>query len=222
MPVIKVQHSFQGTSNLPKDQFVNTFYFTGPRVVGEELRALVNAVKGFYADAPSGGGMPLTNFISGTAGGSGARVKVFSLDDPMPREPIFDEEYEPPNVNSSDTANLPTEVAVCLSYRAGGIIGVPPTSLRGRVYIGPLTVYAIESAAPSVEPRVKVNFQVSLVEAAGDMAGVAAGAGYGWAVFSQTRQVAAPIIECWVDDAFDTQRRRGVAALTRTIRSIGL
>jgi hypothetical protein len=48
----------------------------------------------------------------------------------------------------------------------------------------------------------------------------ALGTGYDWCVYSPTSNMLFPISQIWVDDAWDTQRRRGVKATTRTTYNV--
>ena len=119
------------------------------------------------------------------------------------------------------TVDLPSECAVVLTFNSD--FGTAPefgpghTRLRarhrGRIYIGPLTSLAIESgtvSAPHVSPAM-----IDTLSAAGHA--LVNDAATLWAQWSRVDAVFRPIIGGSVDNATDTQRRRGQAATARTL-----
>jgi hypothetical protein len=101
-------------------------------------------------------------------------------------------------------------VAVTASFWSGR--NSPRT--RGRLYLGPLDRSVISSGTGDVRfgttYRQAVNAAMSALRSA-DSAGLA------WGVWSETGGLLSyPIDGGWTDDAFDTQRRRGVKAAART------
>lgn len=212
------QHILHGPSGLPEDRYVNTFNFVED--VGTVIDhaaaavAITNALQEFYT----------TDYMaSGTAGSLQgnmpawfddlAEVRVYNWDDAQPRPPLSST-YA---FAGSATQALPSEVALCLSYYANrNIVG-----RRGRIYIGPLTTGAVEPSG-----IVPARPKATLMDLAG-RAGAALAAGTGsvlkWCVLSRRLGVAtwSPITDGWVDDSFDTQRRRGEAATTRDTWTVG-
>ena len=214
MPVIRVQHALQGRSGLPTDTYVNTFHFSDLAVpTGPDLVTLATAIKSFYADVAAGGGTSIKSFISGSAGADGASIKMYNQDDPMPREPIFSELYDF-NLGFNGKA-LPSEVAVCLSYAAASQSGAIQARRRGRIYIGPLNDSASTLASLTERCRPTTAIQTALVQSALDLRSKAVLLGLIWLVYSPTGGSGASITKFWVDDAFDTQRRRGEAPTAR-------
>lgn len=130
----------------------------------------------------------------------------------------------------SASPGLPQEVALCLSYRAD-IVGVleetsdgadpgtardrPRSRRRGRTYIGPLTTTTISVSDDNTRPKVEVRETLTMAAAkfAADLN--AASVNIDWGVWSRVDRLVRPVTLAWVDDAFDTQRRRGLAASTR-------
>lgn len=140
-----------------------------------------------------------------------AHINIYDLEDPEPRVPYV----RAVTLDASSTAaGLPGEVAICASWAAGATPGVPVQSLRNRIFIGPLNTNQSTVSTGSTFPRVKLEAQQGLcdiIEA--------------WAtphelsqliVYGPRHNVEYPAVRGWVDDEFDTQRRRGVAASART------
>jgi hypothetical protein len=209
MPFI-AQHITFGPSNLPEDRFINFFAFAGaiePAPVAAAV-AIANALERFFTVEHGPVGFPITAFLPAGLGDT-AEVRVYDVSDPLPREPQI---ITYPFPASGGTA-LPSEVAVCNSYFADRNL----PRQRGRIFIGPVTTAAMGSGSP-FPVRVKLEMRQSLAEASKDLVELGAGAGFNWCVRSQAGvgvTTFSPITDGWVDDAFDTQRRRGEKASTR-------
>jgi hypothetical protein len=118
---------------------------------------------------------------------------------------------------------LPDEVACCLSYRHFPYdAGINPQSQRGRIYFGPLNPDAFEGSGGGDEwntpPRPATAFKNILAAAASDLED-ANDADNTWIVYSRVLDQGFAVTDGWIDNAFDTQRRRGVAATARTLWS---
>ena len=114
-------------------------------------------------------------------------------------------------LSSLPTTLLPSEVALCLSFQAPRIPGQIQNRRQGRVYIGPLNTGVASAGRPSSTAR-------STLAAAAGVLGVDIQTdtdGF-WAVWSAMNGTTAEVEEGWVDDAFDTQRRRGLQRTTKT------
>jgi hypothetical protein len=144
---------------------------------------------------------------------------MYNLIDAKPRAPIRDDIYTPGTFGSG-TVNLPDEVACCLSYSADPVSGIPIARRRGRVFIGPLCANVLGGSSLNTESVPDSGFISTVTKAAGDLASIALAAGYVWSVFSPTLNAAAPISSAWVDNAWDTQRRRGNRPTSRTTIAI--
>jgi hypothetical protein len=214
MAILKVQHSFMGLSGLPKDQFVNTFHFIGATDTGPTLDPLGEAVKAFYANTFTGSSTSVGSWMGFTSSSPGARIKIYDIADPPHAPPRWDETYTPGAHGASAGNHLPTELAVCLSYSAAFPISVDPKRRRGRIYVGPMGVSALETST-STDAMVKDTVQNVIKGAALGFAALAVTAGYDWAVYSPTDGAAYSITNVYVDNAWDIQRRRGLKATTR-------
>jgi len=153
---------------------------------------------------------PLLNFTA-------ASGKFYDRADPLPRTPFFEATFDLGEDNLPNEG-LPTEVAVCLSVHGVFESGQPKARRRGRVYLGPLGVGTLNDAGggkTAVEPTFLTDM-LDAYEAA--WAGLTT-AGLSHAVWSSADNEAYPVVEAWMDNAFDTQRRRGIIATSRETRT---
>jgi len=217
--ILKAQVTIPRRSNVPADACVNTFGF---RVTGDvnstELDTIADALLDFYNGTGAVSGQKISDYLSGGLNASVSRLKIYDMADAEPRPPVYDETLA--INNNASTNHLPGEVALCLSFKAENEAGVPPARRRGRVYIGPLSQGAIGSAG-NYDLRPLTQFQQSLVDAGArlvtDMPDGTANE-VRWCVVSNTPTIGAfDVVQCWADNAFDTQRRRGVAATSRIL-----
>lgn len=202
MTQIRAMAVFQGGSELPEDQFVNTWHFVTPGADSAADQAAVAAVVGdFYRAVPSLGGPDTVGMYLSPYCLRSFTIKTYDLADAMPREPTEFVDTLPAATSSN---GLPAEVACCLSFQGG-----PPVTAhrRGRLYIGPLAVEANDPASSTTPARVSTSLRNALRTAAFDVRE----SGTGWSIFSPTTGLFSPVVTGHVDDAFDTQRRRGVA-----------
>lgn len=220
MGVKRVQVTSQGVSMQPEDRYVNVFYFQDAPPPGD-LATLCAAVEGFYKDVPAGSSTPVMHYLSGISGYAGSNIRVYDLDDPMPRAPLIDWPMSVGGHAGSSSKNLPDEVALCLSYSAGPASGLPIARRRGRVYIGPFSDNALRTGeGVSTESAPAQALMDVIVDAASAMRSIAEGAGYSWSVWSPTDQLATTIVDWHVDNAWDTQRRRGNKPTARVSDSV--
>lgn len=192
----------QGSSLLPEDRYVNVFHF----VRLDDLESAAAAVHLSFED--------LYGEIGDMIGGqvlSAAEVRYYDLGDPEPRVPIVMSMTIPTNAEQSF---LPSEAAIVVSFR-----GEPPHTARrrGRVYIGPLNnsvVVETVGSRGSPPPRIGQDVINRLVTAFSLFNTQQPG----WRIRSTVpSENFVPVTNGWVDNAFDTQRRRGEAPTSRTI-----
>lgn len=208
MSVVRVLVALAHISALPEDSATNTFHFaTSTPPVATELDNIETGIENFYlADGGAWGGDSLVEFMSRELSGA-ATVKYYNLDDPTPRAPIRTETFSftPP---ATDNA-LPEEVALVVSFQGTPISGEPQARRRGRLYIGP-----INGSANTVDGRPTTAFRNRLRLGAENLM---ADVNTVWGVWSPTDSAFVTVTNGWVDNAFDTQRRRGQAATARSL-----
>lgn len=216
MPNASVVVTMPYTTGLPEDVSVNTFHFMTDGPVGEAGPDIRDRLLEFYnTAAPSPGVNPLSYWLSAHIDRSGlpSTITVYDLADLKPRAPRYSTTFflgAP-----SNTTSLPFEVAACASFAGEPVSGIPAARRRGRIFLGPLTTAANDPGSATVPSRLNEQVRLDLVGASRRMAGVS-GDGLTWCVWSRVSQAMVPIVRGWVDDAFDTQRRRGNAPNVRT------
>jgi hypothetical protein len=214
MAIAAVQVKFERTTQIPEDAVVNTMHFfcDGTRTSLAQANEIADKVVAFYNGA--GGAGSVANLISTVISRVSLRhhILVYDLSDPMPRQPILDRAW---TLGAGTSGNLPSEVAVVLSLKGVTPIGSNPARHRGRLYIGPLSSFA-SGPLLNGDIRPTSSVQTSLVNAAVAMMDQPADT-VAWSIYSTVNNALSRVIECFVDDAFDTQRRRGAKATSRVV-----
>jgi hypothetical protein len=200
---------FENESGLPEDRFVNTWHFVSSEVDSAARTAIAAQVISFYNGLATG--QPLATFLSGkikrTAQAS--QVRIYNLADVKPREPSIHTFTLEGGDSSQD---LPNEVAVTMSFYADRNL----PRQRGRLYLGPLKLLGVGNGVADSE--VGANLKDGIWQGLDAMALVSGNAV--WCVYSQMDGVMRPVSNVWVDNAFDTQRRRGAIASSRWERAV--
>jgi len=153
----------------------------------------------------------MQGYLSPTIATSGHQIKWYDLPGPGQPNYPFDETTFGLGAAPSGTA-LPDELAVCLSFQGVRVAGQPQARRRGRIYFGPVDQTAQTANRPSAGiltalATAAVTFQTDIQAAA---------TGADWVIWSVANQSAVPVVDGWIDNAFDVQRRRGVEATSRT------
>ncbi len=214
MTDVVAQVSFASSTGLAKDQIVNTFHISGTDSASTIASAWSTYLQAFYNSVHTPGSTALAGFMSGDLTRSQAlhSVKFYDLADPKPRAPIrLDNFYL--GALSGTGANLPKEVAVCLSYKGTYASGIPQARQRGRIYHGPLNTNML-SGASTVNVTVDSSYINALKGGGAYLVGVGT-SGAKWVVRSAVGGFSTYVTGGWVDNAFDTQRRRGLLPTTR-------
>lgn len=89
---------------------------------------------------------------------------------------------------------------------------------RGRLYLGPWTTFAATDPPGIVRP--KTSLITTLLDAAEDLQDAVVANGHQWSVWSRANEVTYDVYSVHVDNAWDTQRRRGTAPTSRTARTL--
>lgn len=213
----RVQIVLPGTTGIPEDHFVNTIYtsFTGApssdagRV--EVANLMASCLSGAYANVAAGQTESLGKFISGFVDRQAVHIKVYTMEDPKPREPTELPFSMPTAVVG--TQDLPEEVALCLTIHGGN--PVTPRR-RGRIYTGPFNSYALDSEQGPGPSRPKTSVMQVVRSFGEELNNLMDSAGLGWCIKSEVPSLNyVQVVGGWCDDAWDTQRRRGVDPTTR-------
>lgn len=198
--VMAIQHKLSG---LPEDVIVNSWAFRrGAEVsVEDAAEAAVFWLDSFYNGQASW-------FRPASLVAPDIEYRVYDLEQPPPRVPMFFESEAP--VAGAGTPN-PEEVAVVLSFYSERNL---PRN-RGRVYVGPW----MSNGNVVVEGNVRVHDSIvaDMAVAARELAVGPQASGIEWCVLSQTDQALKPVTHGWVDNSWDTQRRRGPDPTSRVL-----
>lgn len=225
MAIIEAMVVLAKTSGLPEDAVQNTFHFEWPGAppISVDFDNLRDDIEGFYNSVGLGNVMGY-----GLSRAANANlIKFYTL-------PAVPGPSGSPTATRTWTlvaatpggSSLPDEVAMCMSFR-GSYTGLveeeadgdrPRSRTRNRVFLGPWTTFVETLGTSAVgDQRVNAATRATIVAAAAAQLGAAAFAdGWIWQTWSRTDWDGDEVEEVWVDDAFDTQRRRGVAPSTRS------
>jgi len=184
-------------SGLPEDVAINTLHFevTGP----DTLEGTCDGIHAAY--------QALKPVLSNSY--PNMTIKVYPPG-PNLSGPSFQKDY----AFAGGGAPCPSEVALCLSYAT---VDNPDASLprrRGRIYLGPLAANAIGEPRPGTTMR---DYALDLGVA---LSQIGFGANTTWTMFSKIDNAYAKIESIWCDDAWDTQRRRGLRPTMREVRDV--
>jgi hypothetical protein len=195
---------------------VNTFAFGTPTVGAPtpgELASISNSLIDFY----NGVGVStrtLASYMSVLVhqGALKHQIRLYDEAAPLGSPPVFSQQF---TLAAIGNIPLPAEVSMCLSFRAAPQPPVPPSRLRGRIYFPLLSTEAL-GLVSSGDARPSVTFQNTLADAG---LRLATAVGHDWSVWSRANGIFNPVVDMYVDNAFDTQRRRGAVPSTRVSRS---
>ncbi len=202
---------------LPEDVVVNTWHFEDDSTgigdsggIAQNGPGLVARLQAFYESI---GQSLLGSALTGTG-----TVKLYDWGDPLPRIPRRVATISFPK----GTTCYPAEVALVLSFKAADLAGGIPARRRGRVYLGPIKVAAGVNDPDARDVRPSEATMTSVLNAAKAMADGGPGA-FKLATYSPTQAALTggadaawnDVAELRIDNAFDTQRRRGAARSKR-------
>jgi hypothetical protein len=182
------------TDSLPRDTTANVLHFLHPTAMSDaEEQDLVDDIKAAYN-------------ANTVLAGRGVRVKLYNLADTKPR-PIRAESYTAPAQSMNSLGNR--DVALCLSFFAARNL----PRWRGRIYLGPLSSSYVGTMRPTSGVRTDLGALAPLFAAAGP-------ASLAWGVYSTRDNVIRHVTDWYIDDEWDTMRKRGVRSTTRTTGTV--
>lgn len=208
MARLLIQANMPYATGLPEDVAVNTWAVdtasvgapspTQAAAIFDGLQAFYEAVDEYFSELLSGA----------------IQYRMYNVDDPEPRTPlaIVDDVLPSPGGNP-----LPEEVALVLSFRGTLVSGTSPARRRGRIYLGPLAVTTLDELDGHAVPNAAMVAAVSAAGAAFGSSMLAEGMAH--CVWSRADDTFYPVQFYAVDNAWDTQRRRGVRPTFRSVTS---
>lgn len=201
MGLYKATVTLKMTTNIPEDSVVNSYWFESSDSA-EIIADVPGVLDGAYE--------VVKGIFPSTVKQNDHVIKIYNMSDPEPRAPIYESTF---GFSSAPTGN-PTapELALCFSFQGARVSGEPQASRRGRVYVGPH-----DSGAFATDGRPHADV-IAAVAAFGQylLDGFELMTSGDWVVWSPTTASSAVVTNGWVDNAWDIQRRRGVAPTART------
>lgn len=209
-------------SGLPADAVVSTFHFStesdppDPASLVEIAAALGDCYNAFTA------------YLSPFYNQGAMKVTYYNLADPEPRVPLEELPLPITSVPGAGAYAMPPEVSVCCSFEGNQVSGEPQARKRGRVYLGPWGVFgATQLSAPpgAILSAIDTGFTSLLSDSDASL-------DWTWCVHSPSllkgttvpplppQPLAStffPVVRGWIDNAWDTQRRRGIVATARNV-----
>lgn len=213
-------------SGLARDRVVNSFAFESDNaLLAADADDITARMQTFYNTTGEGATRPLSSYLwSSMSRATKPVVRIYDvgthLDGTTAGSPVYTRNF--PNNLGLVTAStpLPAEVALCLSFNSSYGIDAefapgarPRARDRGRIYFGPLGSDACTSTTAN-RPIPAAGVINSLLGAGKDLRD--ANTTIRWCTWSRKAARMSPVILCSVDDAFDTQRRRGERPIAKT------
>lgn len=215
MAIYRAQFTLPYFTNLPTDVVVNDWHFSF--IVGtpddsnyEDLRDnLVTFYNAVYSGGLGG------DVMAPWCRPADASLKIYNVNDPTPRAPRWEGAATLAD-NRVVGSGIPLESAICCSFQGDPVSGAPQARRRGRIFLGGLGA-ATEGGDATSFPQPDTTLVASINTAAEAMLGAMFADLWQWVVFSRVNNTGAPITNGWVDNAWDTQRRRGNEATARAV-----
>lgn len=186
----------------------NTLYYTNLSGTFQAMADEVTPhIAEFYNDCYASWGM------AGYCQPQLAYINWYDMLDPEPRVP-----YTVPlgsTLTGVSNSNLPTEVALVVSFQGDPLPGVPQSRRRGRIYLGGWPQNTFGASVGDAFPY----WATSVVTACSDsaMVNLLNGPDATWVVHSPTANTYTEVTNGWVDNSADTQRRRSVPPTARNL-----
>jgi hypothetical protein len=206
--MFSVQVSMPAVSGITADTNVNVWHVSGDAAGGSWIPSNVVVALAVFYDSFKTWRSRRTQWDAST-------VKVYRMSDAMPRAPIYSGLLGISNDAAGTSA--PSELALCLSYAAAPVSGELARRKRGRIYLGPFGVNAINADATgnpagALLGAIKTGAQALLDTSLSD-------ATWTWVQVSNATgsPVVNTVVSGWIDNAWDIQRRRGVKASNRLL-----
>jgi hypothetical protein len=213
MTILQVQVSMPYFTGVPEDVATNVWHFVW--AVGLPAPAdwtNLNADLSFFYNSVynNPGGPMLASYVDG----ANVRMKGYDLADAKPRAPKYSALLASLNANRATGSANPPEAAICLSFQGSQVSGTSQARRRGRIFIPAISFF--DAGTTTSFPNVGAATRTDIAGAASTLKTSVAGHGFIWSVYSRVDADAVVVTNGWIDNAQDTQRRRGNKATART------
>lgn len=195
MPACRAQVTIKTVDNVGENFITNTWAFNTDDIIADRA-GLSTALWNFYVQ--------LGGFYPSSIAQNGHEIKWYALPGVTPNYPYY---IESKNLTTAPSGvRLPSEVALVASFQGDKIAGQPQARRRGRIYFGPLDASLNVDGRPSTGTCTTLGTQIRTLQQ--DVIALPSINAY-LGVWSEANQSITPVSNGWVDNAFDTQRRRG-------------
>ena len=203
------QWIWEASTHLPEDQYVNNWHFDwgfGPATDYDNVRDML---LDFYSGTADGQANPITSHMTSRTISGKYTLKAYDLNDAKPRYPKYE---TTDTISIASGAALPTENSCVFSFQASREAGLVQARRRNRVYLGPFDVPSNEDGYVDGQLVEDVLYAGRGLLNASNSANT-----WTWTIYSPTTNENWDIDNGWVDNGWDTQRRRGKAPTARGI-----
>ncbi len=202
-----VQVALHSTSGLAKDDVVNTsrwYWNSSGNPTNTDWANLIGDLHTFYAACFASG-----PYLGATMTGTGS-FKAYDSQATPPRVPVHTASSLGTTI-SVGSSSLPREVALCVSWKGDYTSGVPHARQRGRWYLGCWSSGMVQN-----DGTVASAIVTQVANAAAALLTSASAHNFDLYIHSGLTPPNTQVTGGWVDNAFDTQRRRQQPATSRT------
>lgn len=202
---IRINAVLQNANGLAEDRYLSSFVFTGPGSSSATAALAEPLVRAFIQETAVWLGPQCSRAANAS------KTIWYDLGEPpvrTPHEATFSLAAAGGGTGSGQP--LPAEVACVLSLRSTE----NDARARGRLYIGPLHQACADTGTAN-DSRPILGFRTALKGAAERLADNAVLAGISWQILSRSDGDTKEVVGGFIDDAWDTQRRRGVTPTSR-------
>lgn len=210
----------QYISEIPRDVSMTTWAFrseaTDPTVT--QFNELRDAVASVF-NGQEGANNPLSTYISGVVSrnSQSARFKAYRQSGGgASGPPEYESGWTLGGLGSGSPTAMPLECAIVMSFQGDPITGGVQARRRGRVYLGPWTSTALGSTSNDATIS---QSMIDRVAASGArlLNWSDSSSNWTWCVWSRTTGLFVPVTNGWINNEWDTQRRREKEATARTL-----
>lgn len=213
MPIFLAQTTFPTTDGVAENYVSNTMHWSVDD--DADLPFVVDAIQTLYNTPVGVAGKKIASYLAGSLSRQPNVVltRLYDLSDPKPRAPHY-AEFWTLAANDASASDLPTEVALCVSWKGNPTDLAKQDNARNRMYLGPFIPDASGGRPARPISPFYATVQLAFQRLFDNNATPAA---FYWVAYSTKHDEAYDIASGWVDDAWDTQRRRGVQASFRAL-----
>lgn len=205
MPRIKLVVNLPYTTGLPRDVSQQTWCFLIDSLEETSMNDICEVVSRFYNEPVGSFATSISRYFSSVIDRSLCWIDIYDVASVPTGPPIFSKAMTFGTAYAA--TSLPLEVALVNSFQGDKITSMPQSRRRGRNYLGPFNTYAMSADAGL--PRPLLDLIVTMNAASKRLQEEAiSDADAEWCVWSRTTDLFVPVTNGWVNNEWDTQRRR--------------